>query len=272
MTHNQLVASEEPGSFPRDHNQPPLEERIEEELALLWPRQAALLERAATAKIASEEDAAKVIDLGQIMRAFEQDTDRQREEMKRPYLQAARLIDAKFGAIIQPVARARAGEDGRSGLRGMLTTYTRRVEAEKQAERDRLQAEQRQREAEAEAARRAAENKRTGSEGIADELAVLQAEEAAAAAQRKADAIRPDEPIRSNLGAARLHREITFKLVDVRKAAGWIIKQHGLKGQLEQAIRTILGKHLRALGVDMVERGVDIPGVEAGIEKVAGVR
>ena len=267
---NQL-AVELDSTFPRDHNQPPLSERITLELAPLLEKRVELLAIAETAVIIDEESAQKVTDLGKLMRAFELEVDAARDTMMRPYLEATREINAAFNPIAGPVAIARQGADGRGGLRQMLTRYLAKREEEAQAERDRLAAEQRTREAEAEAARRAVEEKKqAGGAGVADELAVMQAEEAAGRLRRQAEAIRP-EPIRSQLGTVGARREIAYEITDLRKLLGWAIKS-SLRGQVEASINTIVGRHLRSLGVASVERGLGIPGLATRIEKIAQVR
>jgi hypothetical protein len=253
------------------HNQPPLTERITAELAPFQERATQMLAIAETAVIIDEVSASKVTDLVKLMRGLEEDVDKARDAMMRPFLEATRTINQHFNALKTRVGSVRFGDDGRGGLMGMLTVYERKREAEAQAERDRLQAEQRAREAEAEAARRAAEEKRqAGAGSVKDELEALQAEEAADRLKRQADAVRP-EPIRSHLGTVGRRREIEFTITDLRKALGWVLRGT-LKAQIEQAARTIIGKHLRSLGVEAVDRGVEIPGVSVTVEKVAQVR
>ena len=269
---NQLAAELDDPRFGIGGNQPPLSERITLELAPLLDKRAELLAIAETAVIIDEESARKVTDLGKLMRAFELGVDSTRDAMMRPYLEATRQINAAFNPIAGPVAIARQGADGRGGLRGMLTRWLAKREEEAQAERDRLAAEQRTREAEAEAARRTVEEKKqAGGAGIADELAVLQAEEAVTRLGRQAAAIRP-EPVRAQLGTVGAKREIAFTITDLRKVLGWTLKS-SLKGQIEASVTTIIGRHLRSLGVASVERSPpNIPGLETRIEKIAQVR
>lgn len=258
--------------FPRDHNQPPLELRLNEELASFNERAAALVEVAATAIIVDDVSASKVVDLAGLMRELESALTDRRAELKRPYQEAQRLIDQAFVAAISPLARARVGEDGRGGLRGMLSQYQARREAEAAAERGRLAEEQRKREEDAAAARRAAEAKREAGKGtVGDELAALKAEDEAADLGRRAAAVRP-EPIRAQLGQVSQVRSIAFKITDLRKALSWAVRS-GLEDKVAQALRTIVGAWLRQLGVDAIERGaVDIPGVEVSIERQASIR
>lgn len=267
---NQLVAEESGELFGIGHNRPPLSELILAEIAPFRPTHRELVDIAKSAVIVDEESAGKVTDLTVKLRGVEDELDAVRERMVRPYLAAQREINSSFNNMIAELRVLRAGEDGRGGLRRMLTIYETRREEAAQAERDRLRAEQRQREAEAEVARKAAEEKRqAGSGSVADELAAMQAQESADRLQRRAEAIRP-EPTRSHLGQVNMRREISFQITDIRKALGWLLKSP-FKSQIEQAARTIFGKHLRTLGVAAIEAGVEIPGIEAKVEKQAGV-
>lgn len=263
MSANQLVDEITPGI---GHNLPPLDEQIAEVIAPLKMRQAAGLAVALTARIVDQPSAEKVLDLDRQLKAIEDDMEVARKELKAPYLAACRLIDGRFDAVTGPLRTAR------TDCRGMIGAWQRQQEARARAERERLQAEQRRAEAEAEAARRAAqENRAAGSVNVADELSAMQAEEQARRLAERAAAVRV-EPLRSATGTAGVRREITFTVTDLRKCLGWMLKQHGIAGQLEQAVRTILGKYLRGLGVQTVERGIEIPGVATGTEKVATVR
>lgn len=276
MAENQLAAElERPGI---GHNLPPLAELIDDLSPMVdqWcvetiepykPRVEEMLEAIKTAVILDDESAAKVAVLVAMLRDMEQELERRHDEMKRPILEAGRAIDRAFGAMRHPIELARRGEDGRGGLRGMLTAYEHRREEAARAERERYEAEARRLAEEAEAARRRADG------SLASGMEALQAEEAAALAERRAAAIRP-EPIRSHLGQVGQRREIGFSLTDLAAAVRWMAgKQNPLRSHLEQAARTILGKHLRSLGVDAIESGgIQIPGVKTFIATQAQVR
>jgi len=60
-------------------------------------------------------------------------------------------------------------------------------------------------------------------------------------------------------------------VTDIRKLLGWMIKQP-MKGNIEQAVRTIMGAYLRQLGVDAVARGIEIPGLSVWIDTQAAIR
>jgi hypothetical protein len=267
---NQLLAE---STFPRDHNQPPLSERIAEAVEPLLTKRAELLALAETSVIIDDESAGKVLDLIKILHGFEKAVDAQRDEMMRPYLEMVREINAAFNGLAGPVTLARVGPDGRGGLVLMQRRYDAQREAAAQAERDRLLAEQRQREAEAEAARRAAEEKaRAGKGSVADELAVMQAQEAANRLARQATAIRP-QPVRSHLGSVGHTRRIAFEITDLRKCLGWLLRST-LRTKLQKAADDLIRGHLRELGVDAVEAGAvaDVPGLSARVVREAQVR
>jgi len=253
------------------HNRPPLAEQLVEEVSPFTAAAGELLEVAGTAVIIDEISAAKIVDLVGKIRDVEEQLTARRAELKKPYQDAIKLIDTAFVSAITPLAVARVGTDGRGGLRGMQTAYENKREAEAEAQRRRLAEEQRKREEEAAAARRAAEEQAAaGKSTVKQDLAALAAEDEAAALERQARATRP-APIRGQLGQVAMTRSITFKITDLPLLLRWMLKQP-LKASLEQSCRTIMGTYLRGLGVDAVERGVAIPGVEAGIEKQASNR
>jgi len=267
MSDNQLARELEPGI---GHNQPPLGERLAEEVAPLKARLEELAGVAATAIIIDDESAAKIVDLVGLCRAHRGEVEAQRNAARAPYTETLKTIDQAYKPIADALTEI-IGVDARSGLRGTLTLYERKRAAEAQAERDRITAEQNRRQAEAEAARRAAEEKKaTGSGSVAEELAAMQAEDAAERLGRQAAGIRP-EPVRAALGQVSTQRQIVCEITDLRKACGWLIKSP-LVPTLKQVVKEIFTRHLRNLGVDTVARGVDIPGVEAKIENVARVR
>lgn len=249
----------------------PLAELLGEEIAADKARADELIAAAEEAKIANDDDASKVATLIALLRDLEKKLDKAREDRKRPYLESCRTIDAAYGAVIRPLVLRRAGVDGRSGLSGILTIWQRKREDEARAERARIEAEQRRKEEEAEAAHRAAEEAKTkGAGSVAAELEAIRRAEEAEALARQAETIRPD-PIRTALGSVNTRREIAFEVTDIRKLLGWMLKQP-MKGQVEQAARTIMGAYLKSLGVEAVARGVEIPGLSARVESRAQVR
>ncbi len=250
------LAADPPGI---GHNLPPLAEQLAEEIAALRLRADALIATAGTAVIIDQESAEKVINLGQMIAALEKELDVLRVERGKPFLEATRTINTAFGAITGPLAQAR------SRLRPMLTEYQRRVEAEAEQQRQAALAEQRQREEEAAAAAERAQQSTT----VDDALDALHAREEADAAQRRADAIRP-EPVRAQLGSLGTRREIVFTVSSYPKALGWLLRVR--KRETEMALEDIINKQLRSMGVDAVEAEVTIPGVEASIEKSAAIR
>jgi hypothetical protein len=251
------------------HNQPPLSTQLAEELEGDATRTDELVAAAQSSQIASDDDAAKVTTLIALIRNHEKKLDGDREVRKRPFLESCRVVDSAYAAVMRPLVIARTG-DGRGGLAGMLTQWQRKREDEAAQERARIAAEQRRQEEEAARAREAAEAaKANGTGSVQAELAALAAEEEAQRLARQAETIRP-EPIRTAVGAASMRREIAFDVTDLRKALGWLVKNRS--NEISQAARTIVGKHLASLGVDAVERGVEIPGIAARIDRRAQVR
>jgi hypothetical protein len=79
------------------------------------------------------------------------------------------------------------------------------------------------------------------------------------------------KPLHGPRQTGRPH-DINFKIVSLDELLGWLLEQAKLKAQIEQAARTIMGKHLRSLDVEAIKR-VTIPGLELRIVRdTAGVR
>jgi hypothetical protein len=79
------------------------------------------------------------------------------------------------------------------------------------------------------------------------------------------------KPVRGPGQTGRSHN-INFKIVSLDELLGWLLGQAKLKAQIEQAARTIMGKHLQSLDVETIERAT-IPGLELRIVRdAAGVR
>jgi hypothetical protein len=252
------------------HNKPPLGEELVEEVAPLAARQTAMLEVARRAAVVDDESAAKVNDLKIQLKALEDEIKRARDERLRPYLLGCDLINKQYNPLIAGLAAAYGNR--MTGLSGLLNIYIQKRDAAAEDERRRLAAEARQREEEAEAARRAAEAARAAGKGaVGAELGALKAEEVATLAQERALAARP-APIRSTLGQVSSVRGIAFEIENLRTLLGWAIKQTGMVRVIEIEARKWVGAYLRQLGVDAVERGVEIPGVRAWIERSAGSR
>ena len=254
----------------RYHNKPPLAERIEEDIAPLKARQEELLAVATTAVIVDNDSAAKVLTMITIAKGLIEEITTARNDAIRPYDEARETIVWAYAALLAPLKAVHGERKARSGLYGAIMNFHDRQEAEAAAERERLQAEQRAREEAAAAARRTADEKKAGGTGtISDELEAAAAQDAADLAATRAGAVRP-APIRAPLAQVNSRREIEFKLTDSRKALGWLLKNR--RTAIEQAARTILGAHLRSIGVDALERdGADIPGIEVSIRREAAI-
>ena len=253
------------------HNRPPLVERLTEEITPLKARVEEILERARTVVIIDDESCAKVVDLMQLMEALSLEISKAAKAAQDPYLAACAMIGGHYLPLKEPLDVARGERKARTGLYGMVMAYNAKRDAEIAAAQARATEEQRQREEAAAEARRIAETKRAADEGtVGADLAAAAAEDAAETARVRAEAIRPT-PVRAQLGQVNSRREITFKITNLRILLGWMIKQP-LKNGVEQAARTIMGGYLRQLGVDAVEKGIEIPGLEASITREAAIR
>lgn len=250
------------------HNRPPLEESLDDELRAARVKVAEFVERAGRVLILSgdAESASKAHLLAQSMHDYEKGLEEQRQARGKPYLAASRLINRFFDEVKRPLQLAREGEDGKGGLRQMLTRFDNEERARADAERLAALEEARRRDEEAAAARRAAEEAAEAGRGtVAAELVAAEKAEAAERAAMRAEAIRP-VPIRSHLGQVTRRREITSKITDLGKVVAWLLEQPGYRNNLEQAVRTIIGAYLKSLKVEAVARGVTIPGVEVSVE------
>lgn len=249
-------------------NQPPLAEQLDEEITPLREQADHLVEVAKTAVIIDDTSAAKVIDLCGLMQGLETNLDAARKRRGEPFYEQWKAVNTAYAPHIETLKAVRL-----QTLQPMLNAYRAKREAEAAAARRQAEAEQRQREAEAAKLQQEAEQKiAAGKSGVGDRLAAMQAQEAAAAAARRAEAIRP-QPVRGTLGRLATKREIGFKIVDIRKLLGWMLRQPVLEAAVYEEVRAIMGPWLRTAGVRAIEHGeVEIPGLEIGIHETAAIR
>jgi hypothetical protein len=248
------------------HNRPPLAEALNDEIEPFVRRAAEVIELAGKAVIIDIDSARSVADLGVKCKDLEAQIDVARLARSKPYRDAVGLINRVFGDVAEQLKRAREGNDGRGGLRGMVTAWDNKQRAAAAAEERRLREEQRRREeAAAEAERKAREAAETGKSALNAELAAAKAREEADQAARRANAVRP-EPLRSHLGQVRRTRRSKFEIEDLAKVIAWLIEHPGHRSNVEQAVRTIIGAYLTAIGIDTVARGIEIPGVKCWVE------
>jgi hypothetical protein len=88
-------------------NNPPLWEILTEELAADRARADEFLAEANYARIENAADAGKIADLIVLISDQEKALDQSRNARKKPLLHDQRIIEAAFGAVIGPLARAR---------------------------------------------------------------------------------------------------------------------------------------------------------------------
>jgi hypothetical protein len=262
------VGQTEPGI---GHNSAPLGELLEEELQPFRKRRDDLVRVAETSVITDAESAAKVLDLAQLCKAFETEIDERRKTLVKPYVEAQRRINDSHNRLRLDVQIARQGINGVSGLRGMLTEWDDKQKAAAAEAAEKARREAKAREIAAESARQKAAEAAAAAGGrgaVSAELAAMRAAEEADIATRKAEAIRP-EPVRGHMGQVSRKREIRFDVTDAVACATWLAQQPGLQNNLHAALMTIIGQHLRALGVEGVAAGVEIPGVNVRVEQGA---
>lgn len=89
----------------------PLAQQIAEELAEQRARADELLTEARAARVETAHDAGKVADLILLMRAEERALEIMRDKRKQPIQLDIRVIDAAYGVLIGPLARARTGPE-----------------------------------------------------------------------------------------------------------------------------------------------------------------
>lgn len=87
----------------------PLAEQIADELAEQRARADELLTEAQAAHVETAYDAGKIADLIVLLRAQERALEIMRDRRKQPLQLDIRIIDAGYGALIAPLARARTG-------------------------------------------------------------------------------------------------------------------------------------------------------------------
>ncbi|MDE2436461.1 MAG: hypothetical protein KGM49_09390 [Sphingomonadales bacterium] len=178
---------------PRDHNKPPLDEliplefreKLTEDRPDFLQKVADLVDAAERAKAEDDDTLGRCGDLVKAYRAAIGHIEAKHKEMKQPFLDGGRLVDAERKMLIGPV------EDAKRKVEGIANTYVARKDAEARAERARIEAEQR---AAAEAAAKA-EREREEVERAAERaaLAAATADERAAADAHAAEAARKAE-------------------------------------------------------------------------------
>jgi hypothetical protein len=252
----------------RGHNNPPLKEALDEELAAHRARVIQLVERAETSVLirGDETSATKMIDLVRQMKEQHDELNKERLARTAPYRDAVKLINDTYEGLKLRLSLAIGGTSGRDGCVGQLTKWDDDKKAEVEADRRRLAEEARKREAEAAAARAAAETKEAeGKSSVAAELEAIRARDEAERLWRRAEAIR-HEPTRSQLGQTTRRRVIRFVVEDFSKRLRGICKSPR-RTQVEKLVDAITKHELGDLGVAAVEQGVDMPGVRAWVEE-----
>jgi hypothetical protein len=227
----------------RGHNNPPLKEALDEELAAHRARVIQLVERAETSVLirGDETSATKMIDLVRQMKEQHDELNKERLARTAPYRDAVKLINDTYEGLKLRLSLAIGGTSGRDGCVGQLTKW----DDDKKAAAEAKEAE--------------------GKSSVAAELAAIRARDEAERLSRRAEAIR-HEPTRSQLGQTTRRKVIRFAVEDIRKRIAAILRSPRRKA-LELYIDQMTEQDLRALGVAAIEQGVVMPGVRAWVEE-----
>jgi hypothetical protein len=257
---------------PKDHNKPPLEEVIPAEFreALLADHPDFLLkldDAVANADKAIADDDDSLAKCGTLMKTYRvllSHIDATHTDVKAPYLQGGRLVDAEKNTLVARVNTARAKVDA------IGNAYVAKRDAEAKAERERLAAEQRRaaeeaaraererQDAEREALRAQREattqDERDAAQERANEAA-RRAEEAMASAALAPTAPAKSEPVRSDEGATVSSKQEWMSKVDDYAKAFKTVKG-------DAKVREAIDKAVQAL-VKSTKGQMEIPGVTA---------
>lgn len=213
----------------RHHNKPPLEEiipaefkeallaehpdflsRLDETVGKVDPKKPEDYGSVSRVRVTNDDELARAGTLVKIIRAQIAHVEATHREVKQPYLDGGRLVDAEKNALMGRLAAAK------TKVESIGNAYVAKREAALKAERDRIAAEQRaaaqaaadaeaarekaEQEAEAAAANAVSDKERAAAEAAAREAAA-KAEQAMAAAALAPAAPAKAEPVRSDEGA-----------------------------------------------------------------------
>lgn len=251
------------GPADRLHNKPPLEEIVplefREQLLSDEPDFLLVLDNligaAARARANDDAELGKCGDLVNRYRRAASHIEATHKQVKQPYLEGGRLVDAESRALLSRVQAAR------SQVEAAANAYVARKDAEARAERDRIAAEQRaaaeksaRAEREREAAERASasameqvasEEERAAAQELADRKAREAQEAQSAAALAPSIAERPD-PVRSDEGAVVSgKREWKSEVTDYTVAFMHVEDMPKVREAIDKAIAGLVraGKH-----------------------------
>lgn len=252
------------------HNRPPLVEQLAIETEALLGQVNTLIDVTESARIVDDVSAAKVNDLMRQVIDKDKEVEAERKKRNEPYAKALEAINAHYNGMRAMLSAAWIGADAKGGLRQMLTAWDDKKREAADAARRKAFAEQQERDRQAAEARRKADEAAQAGNVAGAVSANLQAaslQEQATRAETRATAIRA-EPIRSTLGTTSRARKIVFTIDDEDKAFAWARSTPGIKDNLLADLRARVDSYLRsrAVGVEAVQRGVNIPGITARIE------
>lgn len=221
----------------------PPPEMLAEETAALSARSTELLGAAERCHVQDDDTAGRAVTLAKMLKDHAKKIDTTRADRKAPYLEAGRVIDGHFKALVQPV------EAAAQKVVAMVDAFRREQERRAEEERRRLAEEARRQEEEAERLRRAAAAAGDTEAEIAAEHA---ANQAAALHQRAAAVEKP--VVQSDYGAKAVGRTVkTASVTDPKAFVAYLLRAD--KARLVEALTEIAQRLVRA-GV------AEIPGVE----------
>lgn len=253
----------------RHHNKPPLEEVIPIEFRerLLdgrpdfLDRLDALVDNADKARATNDEELGKCGTLVKGYRALLQHIDETHKEVKAPYLQGSRLVDAERKALADRVDTAKRK------VEAIGNAYTAEKDARERAERQRIEAEQRRAAEEAARAQREAEEAERAAERAALQATTDAERQAAAWAAERAQA-----EAQAKMEAASLAAAAPTKAEPVRSDEGAVVSG---KVEWKSAVEDYTVAFIEVADNPKVREAIDkaIAGlVRAGKREIAGCR
>lgn len=200
-----------------------------------------LLDALASSKIDSDDTAAAATTLGNLIRSHGQETDTERETLRKPWRDRADAVQAAYNPTVKDM------EAGVVTAKRMLDAWADEQRARAVAERRKAEeaaAAERHLQAEAEAKKRAAEEAGDGKAALDAELEALAAQDRATALEQDDTAIRPSGMIRTQAGSAGQRTERVAEITDLRKCVAALYKAH--RQALLEAVQPIVARLTRA--------------------------
>jgi hypothetical protein len=189
-----------------------------------------LIESSTRANAVDDDSAGRCAELVRQMSAAEKVVDGEREQVKRPYLEAGRRIDDAAKTLVGNLSQAK------TKVRGLTETYMRDKLAKENAERRRIEDEQRRdREAAEQAAR--AEAALAAEQNRAPDPEIM---EAPITVSARPVAVEPTQ-VRSDFGAVASARKIKIaEIVDWKKAFNAVKDVPAVQEAVQKAVNALM--------------------------------